>query len=71
MSNIEKNKAPVTAFYDLMLNHCKPAEGVEKYVGELYIQHNPGGQTASKDSSNISPEWRRSIPESACNSSAR
>ena len=30
MSNIEKNKAPVTAFYDLMLNHCKPAEGVEK-----------------------------------------
>jgi predicted SnoaL-like aldol condensation-catalyzing enzyme len=42
MSNIEKNKAPVTAFYDLMLNHCKPAEGVEKYVGELYIQHNPG-----------------------------
>ena len=42
MSNIEKNKAPVTAFYDLMFNHCKPAEAVEKYVGELYIQHNPG-----------------------------
>ena len=31
MSNIEKNKAPVTAFYHLMFNHCKPAEAVEKF----------------------------------------
>ncbi len=29
------------AFYDLMFNQCKPAEAVEQYVGDEYIQHNP------------------------------
>ena len=29
------------AFYDLMFNQGKPAEAVEKYVGDVYIQHNP------------------------------
>jgi predicted SnoaL-like aldol condensation-catalyzing enzyme len=38
---LEKNKATAQAFYDLMFNQCKPAEAVEKYVGEEYIQHNP------------------------------
>ena len=28
-------------FYDLMFNQCKPAEAIEKYVGDVYIQHNP------------------------------
>jgi predicted SnoaL-like aldol condensation-catalyzing enzyme len=28
-------------FYDLMFNQCKPAEAIEKYAGEVYIQHNP------------------------------
>jgi predicted SnoaL-like aldol condensation-catalyzing enzyme len=41
MSDLQKNKATVTAFYDLMFNQCKPVEAVEKYVGEVYIQHNP------------------------------
>jgi predicted SnoaL-like aldol condensation-catalyzing enzyme len=36
-----RNKETVTAFYDLMFNHCKPEEAVQKYVGESYIQHNP------------------------------
>ena len=39
--DIEKNKATVTAFYDLMFNQCKPAEAVQKHVGEMYVQHNP------------------------------
>ena len=30
------------AFYDLMFNQCKPAEAIEKYAGDIYIQHNPG-----------------------------
>ena len=41
MNDLQKNKATVTAFYDLMFNQCQPAEAVEKYVGNVYIQHNP------------------------------
>ena len=41
MSDIEKNKATITAFYDLMFNQCQPAEAVQKHVGDVYIQHNP------------------------------
>jgi predicted SnoaL-like aldol condensation-catalyzing enzyme len=38
---LEQNKKNVMSFYDLMFNQCKPAEAIEKYVGEVYIQHNP------------------------------
>ena len=41
MSDIDRNKATVTAFYDLMFNQCQPAEAVQKHVGNVYIQHNP------------------------------
>ena len=39
---LERNKAAVTAFYDLMFNQCRPAEAIEKYAGDAYVQHNPG-----------------------------
>lgn len=39
--NIEENKKNAVAFYDLMFNQCKPAEAIQKYVGDRYIQHNP------------------------------
>ncbi|MDP9373854.1 MAG: nuclear transport factor 2 family protein [Chloroflexota bacterium] len=29
------------AFYDLMFNQCQPAEAIEQYAGDMYIQHNP------------------------------
>lgn len=29
------------AFYDLMFNKNNPVEAIERYVGEVYIQHNP------------------------------
>jgi predicted SnoaL-like aldol condensation-catalyzing enzyme len=41
MNDVQKNKATVTAFCDLMFNQCQPAEAVKKYVGDVYIQHNP------------------------------
>ena len=37
----ERNKANVVAFYDLMFNRCRPAEAIEKYAGDMYVQHNP------------------------------
>lgn len=37
----ERNKANVTAFYDLMFNHCEPQAAMDRYVGDEYIQHNP------------------------------
>lgn len=38
---LERNKRNVAAFYDLMFNRCRPAEAIEAYAGEEYIQHNP------------------------------
>ncbi len=37
----ERNKHNAIAFYELMFNECRPSEAVEKYVGDIYIQHNP------------------------------
>lgn len=38
---LEANKTNVMAFYDLMFNKSRPAEAIERYAGEVYIQHNP------------------------------
>jgi predicted SnoaL-like aldol condensation-catalyzing enzyme len=35
------NKQTAMDFYDLVFNQCKPAEAAKKYLGEVYVQHNP------------------------------
>ena len=40
-ARLERNKANAMAFYDLMFNECRPAEAIERYAGDVYIQHNP------------------------------
>ena len=39
--DLEQNNRNAKAFYDLMFNQCQPREAIEKYVGDIYIQHNP------------------------------
>jgi len=39
--NATANKENAVAFYDLMFNKCEPAKAINKFVGDVYIQHNP------------------------------
>jgi predicted SnoaL-like aldol condensation-catalyzing enzyme len=39
---LQQNKQAAQAFYELMFNDCRPAEAIDRYVGDVYIQHNPG-----------------------------
>ena len=41
MTDLERNKANVIAFYELMFNDCQPREAIACYAGDDYIQHNP------------------------------
>lgn len=41
MTDPERNKANVIAFYELMFNECRPRDAIERYAGDDYIQHNP------------------------------
>jgi predicted SnoaL-like aldol condensation-catalyzing enzyme len=41
MANPQDNKRAAMAFYDLMFNQNRPAEAIERYAGDQYIQHNP------------------------------
>ena len=38
---LERNKETAKAFYDLDVQPVQAARGVERYVGDEYIQHNP------------------------------
>jgi predicted SnoaL-like aldol condensation-catalyzing enzyme len=38
---LEQNKKNAMEFYDLAFNKCQPGEAIEKYAGDVYVQHNP------------------------------
>jgi predicted SnoaL-like aldol condensation-catalyzing enzyme len=38
---LDRNKRTAMAFYDPMFNRSQPAEAMERYAGDEYIQHNP------------------------------
>lgn len=38
---LERNRANVLAFYDLMFNQNQPTEAIERFAGAEYRQHNP------------------------------
>ena len=40
-SKTERNKANAIAFYDLAFNQHKVQEAADKYIGDVYLQHNP------------------------------
>jgi predicted SnoaL-like aldol condensation-catalyzing enzyme len=41
MGKLDQNKQTARAFYDLMFNQCRPRDAVDRFVGNVYIQHNP------------------------------
>jgi predicted SnoaL-like aldol condensation-catalyzing enzyme len=41
MPSLDDNTRNVIAFYDLMFNHDRPAEAIERFAGADYRQHNP------------------------------
>jgi predicted SnoaL-like aldol condensation-catalyzing enzyme len=64
MSDLERNKQNVVAFYGLMFNQCRPREAIERYAGEEYIQHNPGVADGKQGFIDYLRKRRATIPAS-------
>ena len=41
MIDLERNKANVVAFYELLFNEGRPREALERYAGAHYVEHSP------------------------------
>jgi predicted SnoaL-like aldol condensation-catalyzing enzyme len=45
---LERNKQAAEDFYELMFNQCRPREAIERFAGDVYVQHNPGARRAGE-----------------------
>jgi len=41
MRSAERDKQNVITFYEMMFNDCQPRAAIDRFVGDVYIQHNP------------------------------
>lgn len=57
------------AFYDLAFNQNNPTEAIKRYIGEVYIQHNPTVADGKMLSLSILREWQKSTLASVFTSS--
>jgi predicted SnoaL-like aldol condensation-catalyzing enzyme len=63
MSDLERNKQAVLAFYDLAFNQSRPREAMALYAGDTYIQHNPGVKDGKTGFIDYFEEMGRRFPE--------
>jgi predicted SnoaL-like aldol condensation-catalyzing enzyme len=70
MTDLKRNKQTVTAFYDLAFNQCKPSEAMQRYAGEVYIQHNPAVADGKQAFIDYFERMAREYPGNASNSNA-
>ncbi len=69
MADLERNKANVIAFYELMFNEGRPRDAIALYVGPTISSTTRTWRPVRKASSPISSEWHERIPASAWTSS--
>jgi len=69
--HLEMNKKNVMALYDLMFNQNNPSEAIKRYVGEVYIQHNPSVADGKEAFIQYFERMAKSIQESAFSSSGQ
>src|SRR5437764_537522 len=60
----ELNKQVVSEFYDMAFNQHKPAEAMDKYVGDHYTQHNPFVADGKKPFVDFFLGYQKKHPES-------
>jgi predicted SnoaL-like aldol condensation-catalyzing enzyme len=63
MPELEENKETVRAFYDLAFNQKEPEEAVARYVGSIYVQHNPAAGDGPGPFIEFVKAYTRQFPE--------
>lgn len=62
MADLERNKETAVAFYDMAFNQSRPREAMERYSGDVYIQHSPGVKDGKEGFIEYFEEMQRRYP---------